>query len=260
MYTLPNGHKIFHLNKFETEYLYKEIFVNRAYAKNGIGYNSGDTIIDIGANIGMFELFVAIETGMNCAFYCFEPIPEIYGILQKNLHHLGVHVKAFNMGVARRKGILNFTFYPKLSVFSSAFSSKESDRLMIEKVISNFVGESIDSSLRNKFIEYFIKDHMNSRQVECATVALSDLIAEQGISKIDLLKIDAEKSELEIINGIRQQDWEMIKQIVVEFHETDEKQLSEVMDMLQLHGFENTIENEKVFGNSKTINLYAKKK
>ena len=57
-YTLPNHLEIVHLNKYETEYVYKEIFVDKCYLKHGITINDGDTVIDIGANIGLFTLFV----------------------------------------------------------------------------------------------------------------------------------------------------------------------------------------------------------
>ena len=39
--------------------------------------------------------------------------------------------------------------------------------------------------------------------------------------KIDLLKIDVEKGELEVLNGIEDADWPRIHQIVMEVHDLD---------------------------------------
>ena len=48
---------------------------------------------------------------------------------------------------------------------------------------------------------------------------LSDIIRENQIHRIDLLKIDAEKAEMDIIKGIEAHDWPKIKQIVLEIHD-----------------------------------------
>jgi len=45
------------------------------------------------------------------------------------------------------------------------------------------------------------------------------VLREHGVEQIDLLKIDAEKAELDIINGIDDHDWPKIKQIVLEIHD-----------------------------------------
>ena len=57
-YVLPNGLEIVHLNQYETDYVYKEIFEDQCYLRHGIRLQDGDTVVDIGANIGLFSLFV----------------------------------------------------------------------------------------------------------------------------------------------------------------------------------------------------------
>jgi hypothetical protein len=41
--------------------------------------------------------------------------------------------------------------------------------------------------------------------------------------RVDLLKIDVERAELEVLNGIEQSDWSKIKQVVMEVHDTDKR-------------------------------------
>ncbi len=52
---LPNGMEIFCLRKDEVKLIYEEV---QAYIKNGIELHEGDTVFDVGANIGLFTLWV----------------------------------------------------------------------------------------------------------------------------------------------------------------------------------------------------------
>src|SRR5439155_16717163 len=48
-YVLPNGLEIVHLNPYETDYVYQEIFEDQCYLKHGIRLQDGGTVVDIGA-------------------------------------------------------------------------------------------------------------------------------------------------------------------------------------------------------------------
>ena len=50
---------------------------------------------------------------------------------------------------------------------------------------------------------------------------VSEVLAEEGLERIDLLKVDVEKSEQEVLAGIREEDWEKIKQVVLEVHDRE---------------------------------------
>jgi hypothetical protein len=52
---------------------------------------------------------------------------------------------------------------------------------------------------------------------------LSEVIAEYGVGRIDLLKVDVEKAELDVLNGIAGEDWPKIQQVVVEVHDLDHR-------------------------------------
>ena len=55
--TLANGLAICHVNRYETDFVYREIFIERVYSKHGIEIQPGDCVFDVGANIGLFSLF-----------------------------------------------------------------------------------------------------------------------------------------------------------------------------------------------------------
>ncbi|HTA95158.1 MAG TPA: hypothetical protein VK769_03450, partial [Verrucomicrobiae bacterium] len=84
IYQLPNGLPVYHVNKHETDFLYKEIFVERAYLKHGITLKANACVFDVGANIGMFTLFIKQECA-DATVYAFEPIPELNRVIKLNV-------------------------------------------------------------------------------------------------------------------------------------------------------------------------------
>ncbi len=55
-------------------------------------------------------------------------------------------------------------------------------------------------------------------KVPCQLRTLSEIIAENKIERIDLLKIDAENYESYVLARIKDEDWTKIQQIVIEIH------------------------------------------
>ncbi|NEE35838.1 FkbM family methyltransferase, partial [Streptomyces sp. SID7982] len=56
---LPGGITVFHHNTSETDFVYDEIFTREEYLRGGITIDNGDTVVDVGANIGLFTLFAS---------------------------------------------------------------------------------------------------------------------------------------------------------------------------------------------------------
>jgi len=78
-----------------------------------------------------------------------------------------------------------------------------------------------------------------------------------AVERIDLLKVDVEKSELDVLLGIEGQDWPKIKQVVVEVHDLEQR-VKKITALLKEHGFRKiTLEQEPFFEGSSVFNLYA---
>lgn len=60
---LPNGCVFRYVSKDDVRFLYKEIYTERGYLRHGIQLQQGDTVIDVGANIGLFSAFAAEAVG-----------------------------------------------------------------------------------------------------------------------------------------------------------------------------------------------------
>ena len=259
-YALPNKVEIVHLNKYETEYVYNEIFVDKVYLKHGITINDGDTVIDIGANIGLFTLFINQQC-QNAEVYSYEPSPVVYEILKANSEVYCSKVKTFNYGVSDKKKTAQFTFYNKSSVFSSFNADEDEDKEAIQAVVRNMFNElnSLDKNDMEKYVKEITDGRLESQTYECELISVSDIIGGNKIEKIDLLKIDAEKSELGIIKGIDDSDWDKIKQIVIEIHDKTGNIFEEIKSILTQRGFHFEVEEEKFLKQSGLYNIYAKK-
>ena len=63
---------------------------------------------------------------------------------------------------------------------------------------------------------------------------------------MDLLKIDVERSELAVLDGIRAEHWPRIRQLTVEVHDIDGR-LDEVRGLLTDRGFDTREFQEPLF-------------
>jgi FkbH-like protein/FkbM family methyltransferase len=256
-YILPNGLEIVHVNQYETDYVYKEIFEDQCYLRHGIRLQDGDTVVDIGANIGLFSLFV-MSRCKNPKIYAFEPAPVVYEILKANCNAYGSNVRAFNAGVSDKPKSAMFTFYEKSSVFSGFHPDATEDRKAIQTVVRNMLKTgSVAGETVEKYVSELTADRLRGRTHEVRLTSVSDIIRENQIDKIDLLKIDAEKSELDIIKGIEDRDWPKIDQIVIEIHDPTHEAVKRIEDLLIAREYRCAVEQETLLEHAGLFNLYA---
>ncbi len=122
-----------------------------------------DTVIDAGANMGLFSVFAAHEHP-NATILAFEPTPETFGFLRENAK-----------------------FYPNIKVFNFALGDKEEkSSLVIE-------GVSGANHIRNARPEEYGHEE-GGIPIEIKTI--------DGLNtRVDFLKIDTEGYEANILNG-----------------------------------------------------------
>ncbi|WP_435802313.1 phosphopantetheine-binding protein [Streptomyces avermitilis] len=62
-------------------------------------------------------------------------------------------------------------------------------------------------------------------------------MAEEGIDRIDLLRVDAEHAAYDVLLGVADSDWHKIRQLVVQLHDVDGA-LKKSVALLKKHGFD----------------------
>ncbi len=259
-HTLPNGLEVAHLNRHETEYVYHEIFVDESYLRHGIDLADDATVIDIGANIGLFTLFV-LSRCKNPTVFAFEPSPRTFDALRANCAAYGGTARAFNCGVAEKHGSAQFTFYEHSSVFSSFHPDEAEDRAAVEAVARNVLESELRdaTAVSDADVAAITAHRLDAQTIECPLTSISDIIRENGIAKIHLLKIDAEKSELGILRGITDEHWPLIEQLVIEVHDRTRTAVNAVEEMLTHRGFHCAVVEEKLLEHSGLFNIYARR-
>ncbi|HEV7518278.1 MAG TPA: amino acid adenylation domain-containing protein, partial [Thermoanaerobaculia bacterium] len=255
LHELPDGTVVAHRNRGETEFLYREIFAGEGYLRHGLALADGDTVFDVGANIGLFALFAG-RRARGVRIYAFEPIPEVFAALARNAALHGLDARLFDCGLADAPGVAEFTYYPHATLISGRFADAGEERAVVLSFVAAQAGEG--EALDAARLEELLTERLEARQVTCRLRTLSEVIAEEGVGRIDLLKIDVEKSELAVLAGLAEEDWSKVRQVVLEVHDV-EGRLAQVLALLSRHGFEVAAEQDTELAGTALYNLYARR-
>jgi len=271
-HTLPNGLAVAYQVLPELHQFYEDIFEKQVYTRHGIRLGAGACVLDVGANIGMFTLFVALRCP-GARILAVEPAPPLVALLEANVANVANVANLANLagapgggaprievipcGLGRETGRAPLTFYPHTSGMSSFYPSAGAERTALTTLILN------QASLRPEmagpltgYAEDLAEQRLRGEVWECPVKRLSDLVAERHLERIDLLKIDVEKSEMDVLAGIEDVDWGKIRQIVLEVHDLGDR-LREVRMLLRARGFSVWMEQEDLYAGSDRHNVYA---
>ena len=252
---LPNGMAVAELNRNETDYIYREIFEHRAYFRHGITLQAGDTILDVGANIGLFTLFASLACpGLRTL--AFEPNPHLQSILRANLALYAPGASLFGEGLSDRTRSAAFTFFPGFSLLSGLYADREAETQVVKSFLEN-QGASGSEEARSlaREAEGLLKERFEGRTFEVRLRALSEVLSEQRIERIHLLKLNAEKAELEVLRGIGEEDWARIDQAVLEVDLSDH--LAPVVSLFESHDFEVFVDQDPLLSRTQLRYVYA---
>jgi len=259
-YRLPNNMAVVQQNKHETDFFYQQIFVDQTNFKHGISLHDGACVFDVGANIGLFTLFVQ-QIWKNVRVYAFEPIPAIFETLQANTSLYGssngADAKLFHCGLAEESKEVEFTFYPNSTSQSGRYGDETDERAVLRSIIENVKPETSNGGEQTEqYLDALVESRVSGEKIVCQLRTLSQIIREENIECIDLLKIDVEKSEADVLAGIASDDWKKIRQIVIEAHDVD-GQLARLTQLLSTQGYSVLAEQDEYLSGSSLYNVYA---
>lgn len=135
----------------------------------------GQTVVDVGANIGYFTLLAAQSVGSEGRVVAVEAHPETYELLRRNVVMNGYHsfVRTWNRAAWSEPGTVQFHKRIRYAANSSVAS----------------VGGAGLSELGDA-----------EEAVEVESAPLDDLLA--GVGPVDILKVDVEGAELQVFRGL----------------------------------------------------------
>jgi FkbM family methyltransferase len=140
--------------------------------------NPGDTVFDIGANIGLYTLPAALRLRGTGSVYAFEPVPLWFQRLRENiqLNQPGSmsNVFTYNVGLSDKDGMCN---------------------LVMKGVQGSGMG-SITANYLNQ------PDKDKTVVIRVQLVRGDDFLLEKGIPGPNIVKIDVEGAELAVLQGL----------------------------------------------------------
>lgn len=243
---IPSGESFACVEHHELEVMYVELVQHDVYFQHGITLTPDSVVVDVGANIGMFAWHVQ-QKAKGARVYSFEPLPPTFAALSENVRALGLStVEPINMGLSSQARTARFTFYPYSAGWSTMyplhspeFRATMKDNILAYEKTPGYVRALLKvpglGSLLSRAITAVQLSH---EEHECRLGRLSDFIAERKLERIDLLKVDVERAELEVLEGIDEGDWGKIRQAVIEVQSDVDKTLRyRIRALLDAKGF-----------------------
>jgi len=254
VHLLPDGAPVAHLNRNETEYICNEVFVLQAYLRHGISISDGDCVVDAGANIGLFTVFAnRLASGLRTI--ALEPNPAAFACLAANAEAWGEAVKCLPYGLSRENGTAQLTCFQGLSLLSGFHADATTEREVVKSYVLNQETAPAHDERHAADLGTLLDTRLQTATVTAQLRTLSSVIAEEGIERIDLLKVNVEKSELDVLLGIDAADWPRIRQLVVEVDLREN--LRPIVDLLERQGFELLVEQDPLLKNTELCYVYA---
>jgi 31-O-methyltransferase len=197
------------INPWETDALYREIFDDRCYTNHGIEVSGSAPVVDVGANIGLATLFFHSEAPQ-APIVAVEPAPEPRTALEQNVQRFAIDAKIVPAALGAKEGVETFQFYPSHTISSGIHADAGRDVPLVEAFFHNTGVVPTEPSGRPDLSEI--------QELTCPMKTLSEVIEWGALDTIGLLKVDAERCERAILEGIRSEHWDRIRQIVLEVH------------------------------------------
>ena len=170
-----------------------------------------DHVIDIGGHIGL-QAVVFSKLASNGKVYVFEPAPNTYAIITKTIKINDLH--------------------DRITVFKEAVSDKRG-------VTSFFINDTPLADNANSLVQHRLDKKLV--EVKVPLISIDEFIAENKISKIDFIKVDAEGAELDVLKGAVKCFADFKPKMTLGLHPSPIKQkgdsLAEIFDLLKNYNY-----------------------
>lgn len=195
----------------------REVFLERVYDRHGCAPERGQTVVDVGAHVGLYACRAARRVGDSGSVYALEAHSENFDRLRRHvaLNDLGnVHVERAAVGGRAERRDLGVSR-------------------------TNVGGHSIAHPVPDGRVE------------PVPGTTLPAILDEHGLDTVDVLKLDVEGAEYEILESTPASYLERVERIVLEEHRfpggRDEYDPTALRELLRDAGFEVWKENEVAY-------------
>ncbi|WP_329599711.1 FkbM family methyltransferase [Streptomyces pseudovenezuelae] len=249
-YELPNGRRISCVSPAEAKVLWAEATADGLYARAASALRPGDTVLDVGANIGIVSLmFGWAVPGLRIV--AVEPAPATFTCLESNLREHVPRAVCVRSAVSDRAGHRTFTYYPRSTGNSGLFADQRADDENTRIFLRN-------SGIPEEYIGEMISGLHRGIDMTVPTLTVSDLVRQQALYRIDLLKIDVERAEHLVLAGVEPDHWPLIGHVVAEVHD-EQGRLAAMRRLLEDRGFTVGISQDPKLAGTDLYELVARR-
>ena len=196
----------FNYKPFDCNYVnYHEFFIDKCFS--GLGLEDLDTVIDIGANVGLFAKYM------------------------------------YSMN-AKKVILVEANPYLRESIETLLGDDNERSVLYMNPIYKEHTKIPFRFSMENTTIgsNYFGSDDPNYAQltsvIECDTITLDDILKDNNYERISLLKCDIEGGEYPFFESITDEQIKMIDKFMVEFHLNLNHEIDPILEKLERNDYE----------------------
>ncbi|WP_326654241.1 FkbM family methyltransferase [Streptomyces sp. NBC_01750] len=236
---LPDGRTISCTSPSEMLAVWEDVTQNSAYLMAVQGLGSGALIADVGAHYGLAAVFFADHVP-HARILAFEPAPPTFECLRDNLSRHVPGGRPFRYALGARPGNRKLTYSPVAPCTSTIHVDNVDDRRTIEALITNTGGNAQEA------LDLLRLRDAAEQSFSVPTTTLTEVFKEHNVGTIDLLKIDVERAEIEVLDGVNGELWPRIRRIVMEVHDIDDG-LANVANRLRARQYEVTVSQPAMF-------------
>lgn len=163
-------------------------------------------IVDIGAHIGIFSLYVKALNPVG-EIYALEPEEENFALLKKNISGNDLE---------------------DIKIFRVAMTGESGERKLILEA----------DSINHHLLDSDSEDEIEEKKcVKVQGISFRDFLRKNNISKISLLKMDIEGGEYEIFESMSADDFGKVQNAILEYHNYGGRSYKEVEKIFRQNGF-----------------------
>lgn len=234
----------------EARFLWGEITsASGSYRAAAAGLRRGDTVLDIGANIGLSAMLFA-DSCPEVTVIAAEPVPVTYRCLERNLAAFVPHALPLRVAVGAEPGVMPLTWYPQAPANSGLYADRDEDDEATRTFLRN-------SGLDEAAIAVITAGLHRGEQIEVELTTVSAILAEHAPdTEIGLLKIDVERAEMDVLCGIGDADWPRIRAVVAEVHDSAGR-VARVQELLRSHGLTARCRQDPSLSGTDLYEVYA---
>jgi FkbM family methyltransferase len=170
----------------------------------------GMTFVDVGAHFGFFSMLANHLVRSNGRVISIDPTPSTFKMLNGNMT---IHAK-----------------FKNYSLHNVAAFDENANLIFFDYGVTNSAYNSLVGA-RQATME------QSKLSIEVKAVKIDSLLAQEGVSRLDLIKIDAESAELNVLRGLTDMIHKFSPKIILEIGDTHLSKTLDLIDFMKQHGY-----------------------